>query len=336
MPSLIAAALARGLLIAVPLALAGCELWGAPLPDPECADMPVAAERELLATGAWLRGDPRALNGSGGPLRFGAQLSGHDPRALFALVGERGQPATETRFRLLALVNRTDLAEQLAPESPAGEARLVYTLTSGLGDDPASLPEPFTVIFEYSLGSLESVGDWARAFHALRDADDAVALVTRITQRSAISSGPRLSRVRVNDARSGVSELYELAVDGHGALAVSGLRNTPRSELAGTPELSAFLRENAAAISVGEHHVPSAWLATSAGVRAVPWLPSEPRLERDFSRATCGGCHGDEGPGQAGFHLHEVTGGDVAQSSFLMEEELPRRTRVFRQRLCAP
>ena len=326
-----------GRALAAACALSGCQLWQAPLPDPECADVPIDVEHELLATGAWLRGDDRARNANEGALGFSARLSGYDASALFDLVGSPlAGGSSDAPFRLLALVNRTDLAEQLAPESPAGEARLVYTLTAGSGDDPAAPALPFTVIFEYTLGSTERVGDWARAFHAVHGADDAVALVTRFTTPQATPGGPHLAQVRVNDARSGSSKLYELAPNEQGVLVARGLRNTPRPELAGTPQLAAFLTQHAAAINVGQQRVPEAWLATATALQEVAWLPSAPQLEHDFARGTCGGCHGTEGPGQAGFHLRQIANSDVELSTFLTNEELPRRARVMRQRLCEP
>jgi hypothetical protein len=312
----------------------GCALWGAPLPDSECRSLVIEPERELLITEP-LRRDPSAKNAERGEASFARQLATHDGSALWQVLGlEPPASPDDLPFRLLGLANRSDLAEQLAPESPAGEARLAYTLTRGPGDDDASPALPLTVIFEYSLGSELDARAWASAFHQLGSVEETRTLVQRFSASSSASAAPRLSQVRVNDARSGQPLLFELAPDEHGALFQRGLRNTPRPELAGSAELSKFLHDNAAAVHDGSHRLPDAWLAASSAVGSVAWLPSEPQLERDFSRGTCGGCHGPDGPGERGFHLAESADGSVRLSDFLSAEELPRRSDVARARLC--
>lgn len=339
-------------MLAAPLTF-GCQLWDTPMSDPDCNSTVVDADAELLLAKPWLREDVRAKNAESGAFSFAGQLAAlaqrhpnFDAQTLWELLGVRATTrAAELPFRLLALVNRTDLAEQLAPESPAGEARLVYTLTNGPGDDPTSPALPVTLIFEYSLGSTRSAGDWASAFHALGAlGDDSTPpraqathdLVSSFISPNSNAGAPYLSQLRVNDARASTPELYELALDGSGKLQRRGLRNTPRPELAGTPQLLAFARDHESAIESGTHRVPAEWLATSARVEPVAWLGGRARLDHDFSRATCPGCHGPDGPGQNGFHLSEAANGDVVLSSFVTDEDLPRRAQVMRARLCAP
>lgn len=331
--------------------LFGCELWDTPMSDPDCSATPVAVEAELLLSQPWLRLNPRAKNAAEGAFSFAGQLSalhqrypGLDAQPLWQLIGvDAATPAAELPFRLLAIVNRTDLAEQLAPESPAGEARLVYTLTDGPGDDLGSPALPLTLIFEYSLGSAHSARDWASAFHGLGAlSNDSRPLLSQATHDLVVSfispplatGSPSISQVRVNDARAGVAVLNELAIDGSGKLQQRGLRNTPRAELAGTPQLISFARDHQSAIEAGNHRVPAEWLTTSARVEPIAWLGPHPRLDHDFSRGTCPGCHGADGPGQDGFHLRETAAGDVALSPFLTEEDLPRRAQLMRTRLC--
>jgi len=325
-----------------------CALWGEPLPDPDCSTLAIDVNSELLVTADWLRRDERAKNADAGAFSFAYQLealrtarSDFDPSALWQLIGQ-AEPAVgaDLPFRLLALVNRTDLSEVLAPESPAGEARLVYTLTAGPGDSADSPAQPFTVIFEYSLGSARSARDWAASFHDLaavpapERSAAARAVVETFTAAPAASSAPHLSQIRVNDARSGTSRLYELALDSAGRLDRRGLRNTPRSEFADSPELARFAHEHADAIERGAHLVPSTWLTDMAPVEPVVWLPADPSLQRAFSRGTCSGCHGQDGPAQDGFHLTESPNGSVTLSSFLTDEELPRRAQVMQARIC--
>lgn len=332
------------------LPLFGCELWDTPMSDPDCSNTEVDESAELVVAKPWLRGSPDARNGAGGIFSFAGQLAAlterypnFDARGLWSLIGNDAPMSIDAApFRLLALVNRTDLAEQLAPESPAGEARLVYTLTGGPGDAPSSAALPFTVIFEYSLGSASSARDWSAAFHALAQLDEQSAersQATRDLVRSFVSppagvGAPYLSQLRVNDARGGTPELYELALDDAGTLAPRGLRNTPRSELAGSAQLLAFARDHAAAIEQGSHRVPDQWLAGSARVEPISWLSGSPTLERGFTRGTCSGCHGPDSPSSNGFHLSEDADGNVALSPFLLDEELPRRTQTLRARLC--
>lgn len=307
--------------------------------------------RELLLSDAELLSDARAHNAERGIFSFAAQIAAlerdsaaPDVSRFWSIIG---QPAphddSSLPFRLLALVNRTDLATQLAPLSPAGEGRLVYTLTDGPGDDMTAPALPLTVIFEYALGSERSAKDWTLAFHALgqtawggpKERIDAVAALARsFVAPEAAGAASHLSQIRVNDGRTPAGRMYELALDAHGVLASRGLHNTPRIELAGSDTLLSFASDNAEAITNGVQQVPEDWLATSASVAAVDWLPNSP-LERDFSRGTCPGCHGADGPGKSGFHLQEAADGSVTLSEFLSAEDLPRRISVMRASLCA-
>jgi hypothetical protein len=329
--------------------VSGCQLWGADLPDPNCDAMQIVLESELLITDRDLRRGLNARNQHRGALSFNARISSLgapgsevNVHGLWHLLGVNATTPAALPFRLLAVVNRTDLAEQLAPESPAGEARIVYTLTDGPGDDPASPSLPATVIFEYSLGRSESVGVWARRFHALaslHNLEQRSAALALLVGRFAMGweeaeEGPRLSQVRVSDARSGQAELREFSVQG-ASLIERGLRNTPRLDLAGSEQLSAFVRAEAGSIRTGSHRVPEAWLADSAVVSSLGWRTNAPdAVEHAFARATCSGCHSDLGPANAGFHLSESSGGDVVLSPFLADEDLPRREAVLRERLC--
>lgn len=306
--------------------------------------------RELLLTGAELRADVRASNAQRGVFSFAGQIAALESRyaeldvsCLWSIL-EKPAPRDESLlpFRLLALVNRSDLAEQLAPLAPAGEGRLVYTMTDGPGDDATAPALPLTVIFEYSLGGERSAKDWALAFHAFGRSDwfepdermDAIAaLAQSFVVPGAVAEAPHLSQIRVNDGRKGAGRMYELAVDERGVLVQRGLRNTPRVELAGSEALVSFAAEHAEAVASGAHRVPEEWLADAASIEAVDWLPNS-SLEREFSRGTCTGCHGADGPGERGFHLREAPDGSVTLSDFLVSEELPRRVRVLRERLC--
>jgi hypothetical protein len=312
--------------------LTSCQLWSAELPDPECRSLEIRADTELVVTAREVRRGAAAVNGAVGELSFAARIAALSPEALWALVGTDGSELTPDAypFRLLAVVNRTDLAEQLAPESPAGEARLVYTMTNGPGDDPTSQAVPLTVIFEYSLGREETAASWAARFHGA----ELSALVRDFTTATT-PDAPHLAQVRINDARRGVAVLTELGVEGT-TLVLRGLRNTPRRELAGEPALVDFVRDQATAIRAGLHRTPDEWLATSAVVEPVDWhTGADAELARAFEQATCAGCHSELGPSHNGFHLSEDARGEVALSPFLEHEELPRREATMRARLCS-
>jgi hypothetical protein len=320
---------------------AGCELWGGEMPDRQCSAVHVDPSAELILTDPNLRNDDRARNAGLGAFSFAGRLGAVERRlgslddsALWSVIAEPRGETSELPFRLIAIVNRVDLGPQLAPESQAGEARLVYTLTDGSGDDPSSAPLPLTVIFEYSLRG-DDASSWAARFHALtayRLADaprlDALAALVE-------DFGTELSQIRLNDARSGTAVVHELAMVG-AKLERRGLKNTPRREFAGTPELARYLADNGSAVLSGRHRVPEAWLADSAEVAAFDWGATETPddVAHEFERGTCSGCHSNQGGGRGGFHLAQDDTGQVVLSPLLLDEEVERRQRVHQQLLC--
>lgn len=332
----------KALILALGCLSAGCELWGGEMPDPECRSVEVEPKAELILSDLSVRRDVRALNAPAGVWSFAGQLDtlgirvgGLDDSELWAVIGGPRPPASETPFRLLAIVNRADLGQQLAPEGPAGEARLVYTLTNGRGDDPQAKALPLTLIFEYRLSG--DARSWAERFHALTDfgLEDE----RRLEALGALVEELQLelSQIRINDARSGTALVHELALVGT-KLIRRGLRNTPRLELAGTPLLARYLSDNAEAIVAGHHRVPDGWLAERAEVGVIDWRAAETPADvgHEFERGTCSGCHSDPGGGKGGFHLAEDELGQVVFSPFLLDGEIERRRRVQQQLLCAP
>ena len=73
----------------------------------------------------------------------------------------------QSPFRLAAITNRMDLRGQLKPTGKSGEARFVYSLTTGAADDPASQPAAMTIILEYALPLSRTASEWATAWHGL-------------------------------------------------------------------------------------------------------------------------------------------------------------------------
>lgn len=246
-------------------------------------------------------------------------------------------------FRALAVVNRTDLRLLPDARSPAGEGRVVLGLTPAPGRETPAIG--LTLIFEFALwGGAE---EWAGRWHELRDLDDAGGsrrlgrIVEDFASQAPPDGRPALSQlrvsIRVDDA---ASELRELAPDAAGELALRGLRNTPRSELDGSPELAALAREQAARITNGTHVVPADMLATAQGYGSHAWAlgPVDAELRTLFDRGTCAGCHANDGT-DGGFHVSPYVTGRRGLSRFLSDpsaddDELGRREREHHAALC--
>jgi len=130
-------------------------------------------------------------------------------------------------FRLLAIVNRMDLADQ--PDvGGAGEGRLVFALSNGAGDDPSAAPMQMTMSFDFRLAG--SRAEWGAAWHALGahpafDDSFATALVD-LTNGFVTQSA--FSEVLTNESALfwiWQERQFELGADG--GMHVAATRNTP-------------------------------------------------------------------------------------------------------------
>lgn len=228
-------------------------------------------------------------------------------------------------FRLLAIVNRIDLAQNLAYGSGSGgEARFVFQLMS---EPPAGTTKPkhppvcrpldFTVIFEYRIDKSDCVDlrDWANQWVALASqpfpSASYNAALEAITEQF-VKPASALAQVRTNEialAGAGVNtwEMREFALDANGALAEKTVRRTPDITFNGTNALADWVN-GAGGTATSPAEVPAQqplgtpFLAGSAimptdgffwqGSDTAPITPAETR--RVFSLNTCNGCHAGE------------------------------------------
>jgi hypothetical protein len=234
-------------------------------------------------------------------------------------------------FRLLAIVNRMDLRGQ--PEIPlTGEARLVFGLTNGPGDDPASAPQPMTLIFEYSLPTSQTPQQWASAWHALGsfasyDADylNALESVTNgFVMRGAAPSAPNgsaLAQARTNESITfWIWQLREFTIGPDGGMHSHTVRNTPSPSFNGSTELAAYIEQNVQAISDNQSLLPSYMLPGSSDEKQFSWgFPGMAEATRKaFSISTCNGCHSQDEPSiDTVFHISPYESGIDKLSPYL-------------------
>jgi hypothetical protein len=256
-------------------------------------------------------------------------------------------------FRLLAIVYRPDLGPRPDTASPAGEARLVFALTDGPADDPASAPMPFGLILEYALPVHEmGPSQWAQAWHALgaHGAHDEsykqslAELTEKFVGRDAAPgavNGSAISQIRTNEsAFNWIWQLREFRLDSFGRLALAPVANTPGEPLNDSPVLRDWVQANAEAIKADMHVLPSSLAAGSSNQMLFTWMvPDVDEATRAaFSRGTCSGCHSGEKPMIASldvaFHVSPFRSGEAKLSPFILEQEVPLRTASMQGLLC--
>jgi hypothetical protein len=254
-------------------------------------------------------------------------------------------------FRLLAIVNRIDLAENLLYGSgSAGEARFVF---GAVGPPPACNPLRFTVIFEYAIerSGCSGLRAWARewadlAAHPLGSPAYLAALeaiTEQLVRAGAAPSRPNgsaIAQVRTNEIA-----LADLAVAGENAwdmrefrLATSGrlepatVVRTPKGALDRTAELAAFVNANEATIVADAHDVPAEsppgtpFLGGNARAQTAtfwtgpsPSAIASPEARFHLSLNTCNACHARE-TGTAFTHVSPLSppGSAAGLSGFLL------------------
>ena len=258
-------------------------------------------------------------------------------------------------FRLRAIVNRTDLRLRPDSASHAGETRLLFGMTFGPGDDPASTYAALTMIFEYGLPETKSAREWAEAWHALGTHpafDEAyMADLEKLTEsfmaRGAAPTWPNgsaLAQVRTNESVfNWIWQLRQFKLDSQGDLRLSVLNNTPGQALNGSAALRSYILANETKILDDKHVLPQSMLAGSADQLQFRWtFPDVPeRLRLAFARSTCNGCHTGENPiVDTAFHISPYRSGVAKLSEFLNnpqhpdDDELGTRTKVMKTLLC--
>lgn len=218
-------------------------------------------------------------------------------------------------FRLLAIVNRMDLA-RVTPSGAvenAGEGRFVFGVTDLTQPDPATTKPEFTVIFEYQLPARSRVElrAWADRWHGLGQSagfgEAYLAGLETVTRAFANgTAGPVvLNQIRTDEVHlRGPWELREFHLAGQPArLLPAPVRLTPDLGHNGTPLLGRWFAANHEAILANNHQVTNrfegqVFLAGSAlnPIPRVIWdAPTVDRPARQLvALATCNGCHGPE------------------------------------------
>lgn len=264
---------------------------------------------------------------------------------------------TKAPFRLRAIVNRTDLRSRPDTESKAGEARLIFGMTDGPGDDPASTYLALTMIFEYALPETKTPLEWTKQWHALGAhaafdeafKTDLEQLTESFIARGASPTrrnGSALAQVRTNESVfNWIWQLRQFKLDSLGNLRLSTLNNTPGQALNGSKALENYITENAEKIKADEHILPVSMLAGSADQLQYRWsFPGVPEpLRLAFARSTCNGCHTGENPIiDTAFHVSPYREGPAKLSEFLNNpgdpenDELGKRSKLMNDHLCEP
>lgn len=259
-------------------------------------------------------------------------------------------------FRLLAISNRMDL-RKLAPDGAgtgqSGEGRLLFGMTSGPADDPASMPLGMTVIFEYEL--IGSPKDWATKWHALGSFDSFgepyKAALEQVTNGYVLRVplpdgrvGSALSQLRTNEREFDWQwQLREFKLRPEG-LILGPLENTPDAALNNTPILRDYLIANRDLLLTKKFALPDRLRGATInqGFRWTVTGIDEP-LRKAFAGQTCNGCHqSEETPVDSNFHVSPFQQGVAKISRFVNNPEDPEhddlaaRENSMRAILCAP
>ena len=206
-------------------------------------------------------------------------------------------------FRLLAIVNRLDLASD-ACEGAAGELRYIY----GALDADGVTPLDVTLILEVPYPTTRSAAEWARAWKDLAElppGETYTRALATLGREIMADSDPLRARIRTNeiafaDADSDAWEMREFRpqiVDGALELVQAPLEFTPRAD-ADPAELAAYVLEHADEIESSGASLPEPLRAGAASIDSADFswdvLGVSERLRRNFSLQTCNGCHGGD------------------------------------------
>ncbi|MEW6353698.1 MAG: choice-of-anchor X domain-containing protein [Pseudomonadota bacterium] len=288
----------------------------------------------------------QAVNGFTVPKRLSIQNRVINP---WPLDGAGKLDLSEAPMRLLAIVNRVDLRENLIyGGGSAGEARFVFGVIDRSGGGCNQMP--FTVIFEYGINKANcpEVKAWAQQWHDLGSMPQGTpaeiaafnaalqAITDQFTEAGADPSKTpnksALNQLRTNEiALAAPWELREFVIrtdsadtahlDGAtaiGHLAQATVKQTPSTGDAGTPfpgflidspEVRDYVNANAADILLDKHVVP---LEFPAGT---PFLGGSSLNQIDFWRAA--GIADNEARHHFSFNTCDACHGRETQTGFL-------------------
>lgn len=243
--------------------------------------------------------------------------------------GGPGQPLDldEAPFKLVAIVNRVDLRENLSYGSgSAGEARLVFGVLDR--SNGGCFMMPFAVIFEYGIqkDNCLDLQQWAAQWYDLNNLvlgspaynaaleDITEQFVTAGADPAMLPNKSALNQIRTNEiALANPWELREFRIQGPGHYDSGHLRSvavamTPDLSFNQTSTLADFLNQNQAAILSGTYDVPLSLPSGSPFLGAGAPTPfgmiwdgapacssvNDPEARHLFSLTTCNGCHAGE------------------------------------------
>ena len=266
-------------------------------------------------------------------------------------------------FKLLAIVNRTDLHE-----IGDGEGRLIFGMNqNGSG-------QSFTVIFEYRLPTKDAAGvaisrlSWINQFHALGGLPfdgttfnaNLQAITDKFTSAGAVPTNPNgnaISQVRSNEIRFGSPwQLREFHLvnnaSGQGFLKLSQPGQTPDDSFNNSSALANYITTNRFRVIGGIANVTNSFIGGQSnenffGTPNKVWsFTSFPAVDEQarhaFSGQTCNGCHNGETSQIDNFyHVSPLSlpgpDGTANVSNFIKNNEFPRRRRFMLNRLvCKP
>ena len=261
------------------------------------------------------------VNGLTIPARVAIKTKVIDPWAAKS-TGPDSLDLSEAPFRLLAIVNRVDLRQNLVyGGGSAGEARFVFEAVDR--SNGGCTPLPFTVIFEYGIqkNSCFEVRAWGKQWWDLRTiptTDPAYAPALEAITNQFVMAGANpaqlpnknaISQIRTNERAIGVPwELREFALAGTGHLASTTTKREPDMRLHDSDTLVAWINANGAAVASGNAAIPLTLPSGAPFLAARAPIPGDntaffwdrggdiaaPGARFQLSVNTCSGCHTGE------------------------------------------
>lgn len=220
-------------------------------------------------------------------------------------------------FQLLAIVNRTDLRDNLTyGGGSAGEGRFVFQVM-----DSNCNPTQFTVIFEYGIekNSCTAVKDWGQQWSDLGSMvlgspayNTALENITEsFVQANAAPSRPNgsaLNQLRTNEIELGLStgddwQLREFVISNSGwnqhFLTQNTVNQTPANTLDGTLALRNFVNSGLTDVPLRWPSIADPFKGGSSEADNFQFHWDEPGIfprqaRHEFSLNTCNGCHAGE------------------------------------------
>lgn len=255
-------------------------------------------------------------------------------------------------FRLLAIVNRLDLAggSFYGPASP-GELRFVFGLVEKQGNNCVASQSELTVILEYKVPETSCLGmkNLANLWIALDSLVPGSApynavlqtLTDDVTPAGANPSklnGSAIGQVRTNEVKLGLPwQLREFTLQATPALPTVGklmhetVKNTPDDSFQSSAALAGWITSNAGTPvprQLAGNDFIGSFNRYGPGANNPPWdgVPATNAAKRfTFSSNTCGGCHLSEtGTAFTMIHANGGLGTQAGLADFLTGNNMPK------------